>query len=210
MQYIRLGQSGLKVSRIGLGMMTFGDTTKRGWHVTADAADAIVGQAVEVGITLFDTADMYDQGVSEQMTGRLLRSMFADRDDYVLATKVYYPMGPGPNDRGLSRKHLMTSIDASLRRLGTNHIDQIHRWDAETPIEETMAALHDIVQAGKSPLHRGIHHARVAVREGSTYRARCRVHTVCIDAKPLQPDLSGGGTRDDPPVPGPGGGRDPL
>ena len=152
MQYTRLGWSGLKVSRIGLGMMTFGDTTKREWHVTAEAAEAIVSQAVEAGITLFDTADMYDQGVSEQVTGRLLGRLFGDRDDYVLATKVYYPMGPGPNDQGLSRKHLMASIDGSLRRLGTDHVDlyQIHRWDAETPIEETMAALHDIVQAGKA------------------------------------------------------------
>jgi aryl-alcohol dehydrogenase-like predicted oxidoreductase len=107
---------------------------------------------VEAGVTFFDTADMYDRGASEEVTGRLLRKAFADREDYVLATKVYYPTGDGPNDRGLSRKHILAAIDASLRRLGTDYIDlyQIHRWDYETPIEETMAALHDVVQAGKA------------------------------------------------------------
>jgi aryl-alcohol dehydrogenase-like predicted oxidoreductase len=108
--------------------------------------------AVEAGVTFFDTADMYSQGESEQMTGRLLGKLFAHRDDYVLATKVYYPTGSGPNDRGLSRKHILAGIDASLQRLGTDYVDlyQIHRWDAETPIEETMAALHDVVQSGKA------------------------------------------------------------
>jgi aryl-alcohol dehydrogenase-like predicted oxidoreductase len=111
-----------------------------------------VRQAVEAGVTFFDTADMYSEGASEQITGRLLSRLFASRDDYVLATKVYYPMGPGANDRGLSRQHILASIDSSLRRLGTDHVDlyQIHRWDSQTPIEETMSALHDVVQAGKA------------------------------------------------------------
>jgi aryl-alcohol dehydrogenase-like predicted oxidoreductase len=107
---------------------------------------------VEAGVVFFDTADTYSDGVTEEITGRLLGKLFPHRDDYVLATKVYFPMGPGPNDRGLSRKHVLASIDASLRRLGTDYVDiyQIHRWDYGTPIEETMAALHDVVRAGKA------------------------------------------------------------
>ncbi|MFI1329371.1 aldo/keto reductase [Streptomyces sp. NPDC020845] len=152
MEYARLGQSGIKVSRICLGMMSFGDPEHRPWQLDIDAARPIVRRAVESGVTFFDTADMYSNGRSEDVTGELLRELFTSRDDYVLATKVYMPMGPGPNDRGLSRKHIMASIDASLRRLGTDHVDlyQIHRWDPETPIEETMEALHDVVRAGKA------------------------------------------------------------
>src|SRR5207302_7882804 len=108
--------------------------------------------AVDGGVMFFDTADIYSAGETEEITGRLLGRLFRHRDDYVLATKVYFPMGDGPNDRGLSRKHIMSAIDASLRRLGTGYVDlyQIHRWDYETPIEETMAALHDVIQAGKA------------------------------------------------------------
>jgi 1-deoxyxylulose-5-phosphate synthase len=151
MQYVRLGVSGLKVSRIGLGMMSFGDPAAEPWFRSEDAAEPIVRRAVDAGVTFFDTADMYSRGVSEEVTGRLLGRLFARRGDYVLASKCFYPMGPGPNDRGLSRKHIMDAVDASLRRLGTDHIDlyQIHRWDPETPVEETMAALHDVVRAGK-------------------------------------------------------------
>jgi 1-deoxyxylulose-5-phosphate synthase len=116
MEYVRLGGTGLKVSRICLGMMTYGDTAWRQWVLGEDAAAPIVRRAAEQGITFFDTADMYSAGVSEEITGRLLRSVFAGREDYVLATKVYNPMGPGPNDRGLSRKHVLAGIDASLRR----------------------------------------------------------------------------------------------
>ena len=132
-------------------MMSYGSPASDEWILDADAAEPIVRHAVESGVTFFDTADMYSDGVSEEVTGRLLRQLFPHRDDYVLATKVYYPMGPGPGDRGLSRKHIMSAVDASLRRLGTDHIDlyQIHRWDYETPIAETMAALHDLVMAGK-------------------------------------------------------------
>ncbi|WP_336216768.1 aldo/keto reductase, partial [Nonomuraea sp. LPB2021202275-12-8] len=152
MRYVKLGSSGLQVSRICLGMMTYGDPGSWEWLLHEDAAEPIVRRAVEAGVTFFDTADMYSGGVSEEITGRLLDKLFARRDDYVLATKVYFPMGPGPNDRGLSRKHVSAAIDASLSRLGTEYVDlyQIHRWDYETPIEETMEALHDVVRAGKA------------------------------------------------------------
>jgi aryl-alcohol dehydrogenase-like predicted oxidoreductase len=152
MDYLRLGSSGLKISRICLGMMSYGDRSSRAWHLDEDTAEPIVRRAAEAGVIFFDTADMYSDGASEEITGRLLGRLFARRDDYVLATKVYYPTGPGPNDRGLSRKHVMAAIDASLRRLGTDYVDlyQVHRWDVETPIEETMAALHDVVRAGKA------------------------------------------------------------
>jgi 1-deoxyxylulose-5-phosphate synthase len=151
MEYARIGSSGLWVSRIGLGMMSYGDPAQVPWYLDEEAAKPIVRRAVEAGVTFFDTADMYSAGISEEITGRLLAKLFGDRDDYVLATKVYYPTGAGPNDRGLSRKHVLAAADASLRRLGTDHIDlyQVHRWDDTTPIEETMAALHDLVRAGK-------------------------------------------------------------
>ncbi len=151
MDYARLGSSGLTVSRVGLGMMSYGDNSRRAWHLDADGAEPIVRSAVEAGVTFFDTADMYDGGASERVTGQLLARLFGRRDDYVLATKVYYPMGPGPNDGGLSRKHLLAAVDASLARLGTDYVDlyQIHRWDEGTPIEETMQALHDIVRSGR-------------------------------------------------------------
>jgi 1-deoxyxylulose-5-phosphate synthase len=152
MDYARLGASGLKVSRICLGMMSFGDGSSRAWHLDEDAAEPIVRRAVEAGVTFFDTADMYSDGASEEITGKLLGRLFERRDDYVLATKVYYPMGPGPNDGGLSRKHVLAAIDASLRRLGTDHVDLyiVHRWDPETPTEEAMAALHEVVRSGKA------------------------------------------------------------
>jgi 1-deoxyxylulose-5-phosphate synthase len=152
MEYARLGSTGLKVSRICLGMMSFGDPATRKWALDEHDAEPIVRRAVEGGITFFDTADMYSNGVSEEITGHLLDKFFQSRDDYVLATKVFNPMGPGPNDRGLSRKHILAGIDASLRRLGTDYVDlyQTHRWDYETPIEETMEALHDVVRAGKA------------------------------------------------------------
>ena len=152
MDQVRLGSAGLKVSRICLGMMSYGSQAERAWHLDEAAAEPIVKAAVDGGVTFFDTADMYSDGLTEQITGRLLGRLFGHREDYVLATKVYFPMGPGPNDRGLARKHVLSAIDASLRRLGTDYVDlyQIHRWDYETPIEETMAALHDVVRAGKA------------------------------------------------------------
>ncbi len=152
MEYVRLGSSGLKVSRIALGMMSYGSVAERRWHLGEDEAEPIVRRAVEAGVTFFDTADTYSDGMTEEITGRLLAKLFPRRDDYVLATKVYFPMGPGPNDRGLSRKHVLAGIDASLGRLGVDHVDlyQIHRWDYETPVEETMEALHEVVRAGKA------------------------------------------------------------
>jgi aryl-alcohol dehydrogenase-like predicted oxidoreductase len=151
MQYTTLGASGLVVSRLVLGMMSYGDHSRRAWHLDLDEARPIVRRAVEAGVTVFDTADVYDRGVSEEVTGTLLRELFGSREEYVVATKVYYPMSERPVDRGLSRRHVLAAADASLRRLGTDHIDlyQIHRWDHATPIEETMEALDSLVRAGK-------------------------------------------------------------
>jgi aryl-alcohol dehydrogenase-like predicted oxidoreductase len=152
MDYVRLGGTGTRVSRICLGMMTYGDPGWRDWVLGEDAAEPVVRAAVEAGVTFFDTADVYSLGRSEEVTGRLLSRFFARREEYVLATKVFMPMGDGPNDRGLSRTHILDAIDASLRRLGTDHVDlyQIHRFDPHTPVEETMEALHDVVRAGKA------------------------------------------------------------
>ena len=151
MEYVRLGKTGLKVSRICLGTMTYGTPRWRDWVLDEEASRPFIKRALEAGINFFDTADMYSAGVSEEVVGRALKD-FAKRDEIVLATKVYNPMGTGPNDRGLSRKHIMQAIDASLTRLGTDYVDlyQIHRWDNDTPIEETMEALHDVVKAGKA------------------------------------------------------------
>ena len=152
MRYAHVGTSGLQVSRLMLGMMSFGDTTRRAWHLDLDAARPLVRRAAEAGVTAYDTADVYDRGASEEITGCLLRELFPRREDYVLSTKVYYPMSDAPGDRGLSRRHILASIDASLRRLGTDHVDlyYVHRWDYETPIEETMEALDAVVRAGKA------------------------------------------------------------
>src|SRR5215470_14758413 len=152
MEYVRLGRCGLSVSRVCLGMMSYGNRLARDWHLDEEAAEPIVRRAVDSGVTFFDTADMYDLGASEEVTGRLLARLFDHRDEYVLATKVFFPMGPGPNEGGLSRKHILAAVDASLRRLGADYVDlyQIHRWDYEAPIEETMQALDDVVRAGKA------------------------------------------------------------
>jgi aryl-alcohol dehydrogenase-like predicted oxidoreductase len=152
MEYTRLGNSGLKVSRLCLGMMSYGDPARQQWALARDEAEPLVRRAADAGVTFFDTADVYSAGASEVVTGEVLRAAFTMREDYVLATKVYFPMGRGRNDRGLSRKHILDAIDASLTRLGTDYVDlyQIHRWDDETPIEETMEALHDVVRAGKA------------------------------------------------------------
>ncbi len=152
MEYTTLGKSGLTVSRICLGMMTYGTPAWREWILTEDQGRPFVRKAIELGINFFDTADMYSLGVSEEVTGKLLKEFVPNRQDAVVATKVYMPMSDGVNNRGLSRKHIMESIDNSLRRLGMDYVDlyQIHRWDAHTPIEETMEALHDVVKAGKA------------------------------------------------------------
>ncbi len=152
MDYVGLGASGLRVSRIALGMMSYGDPADQSWALPEDRAEPIVRRAVEAGVTFFDTADMYSDGASEVITGRLLARLFSHREEYVLATKAFYPTGPGPNDRGLSRKHLLASIDSSLKRLGTDYVDlyQVHRFDPETPVEETVETLDEIVRAGKA------------------------------------------------------------
>jgi aryl-alcohol dehydrogenase-like predicted oxidoreductase len=152
MKQVRLGRTGLQVSEICLGMMSYGDPAVRAWALEEEGADPFVRRAVEAGITFFDTADVYSVGASETITGRLLAKYFARRDDYVLATKVHGRMSAAANDGGLSRKHILAGIDNSLRRLGTDYVDlyQIHRWDPDTPIEETMEALHDVVRSGKA------------------------------------------------------------
>jgi aryl-alcohol dehydrogenase-like predicted oxidoreductase len=152
MEYVNLGATGLRVSRVCLGMMSYGQSESRPWALGESDAEPIVRRAVEGGITFFDTADVYNGGESEVVTGRLLRKLFGMREEYVVATKVHGETMPGENGRGLSRKHVMASIDASLSRLELDYVDlyQIHRWDPRTPIGETMEALHDVVKAGKA------------------------------------------------------------
>lgn len=151
MEYVNLGRTGLHVSRLCLGCMSYGAKEWRPWILSEEEGRPFFKRALELGINFFDTADVYSRGVSEQVTGSALKD-YATRDQVVIATKVYNRMGDGPNDRGLSRKHIMDSIDASLRRLQTDYVDlyQIHRWDYHTPIEETMSALNDVVRAGKA------------------------------------------------------------
>jgi aryl-alcohol dehydrogenase-like predicted oxidoreductase len=151
-EYVRLGGTGLEVSAVVLGCMSYG-TPERGnhaWTLPEEESRPFIRQALEAGITTFDTADVYSDGTSEEIVGRALKE-YATRDEVVIATKVHGRMGPGPNQAGLSRAHILSAIDASLRRLGTDYVDlyQIHRWDPNTPIEETMEALNDVVRAGK-------------------------------------------------------------
>ena len=153
MRYTTLGSTGLEVSRVALGCMSFGVPARGGhpWSLDEEAARPIIARALEAGVTFFDTANTYSAGTSEEITGRALRD-FARREEVVLATKVWGRMGPGPNGAGLSRGAILTQVDASLRRLGTDYVDlyQVHRWDPKTPIEETVEALHDVVRAGKA------------------------------------------------------------
>ena len=153
MQYVKLGSTGMDVSRICLGCMSYGipDRGTHAWTLDEKASRPFIEQAIEAGINFFDTANVYSDGTSEEIVGRALAD-FAQRDEIVLATKVHGRMRRGPNGAGLSRKVIMTEIDASLRRLGTDYVDlyQIHRWDRHTPIEETMEALHDVVKSGKA------------------------------------------------------------
>jgi aryl-alcohol dehydrogenase-like predicted oxidoreductase len=150
MDYLRLGKSGLKVSRLCLGMMTYGTPEWREWVLDEDQSRPFIKRALELGINFFDTANAYSLGVSEEITGRALKD-YARRDEVVIASKVFFPMGDKPNQGGLSRVHLMHAVEDSLRRLGTDYIDlyQIHRWDPNTSIEETLEALHDLVKSGK-------------------------------------------------------------
>jgi aryl-alcohol dehydrogenase (NADP+) len=151
MNYVNLGKTGLKVSRLCLGTMTYGSSKWRSWVLDEDAARPFFRRAFDAGISFFDTANMYSDGASEEVLGRAVRD-HAKRDELVIATKVFFPTGPGANDRGLSRKHILAAIDASLRRLGMEYVDlyQIHRFDSSTPIEETVEALHDVVKSGKA------------------------------------------------------------
>ena len=151
MKFTNLGKSGLKVSRICLGTMTYGTPKWRPWVLTEEESLPFLRRAVELGITFFDTADMYSLGVSEQIVGRAIKE-YTKRDEVVIATKVFFPMSDAPNDRGLSRKHILNAIDASLRRLQMDYVDlyQIHRLDTETPLEEMLQALHDVVRSGKA------------------------------------------------------------
>ncbi len=151
MKYVNLGATGLRVSRVCLGMMSFGAHPDRPWALDESEAEPIVKAAADGGVNFYDTADTYSHGASEEVTGRLLGKLFT-RDEVVVATKVFMPMTPGENGGGLSRKHVLSAIDASLARLQMDYVDlyQIHRWDHRTPIEETMEALHDIVRAGKA------------------------------------------------------------
>ena len=151
MDYVRLGTTGLKVSRLCLGTMTYGTPNWRPWVLDEAASRPFYQQAIEHGINFFDTADMYSKGMSEEVLGRAIKDLVR-RDEVVIATKVFYSVTDHPNSRGLSRKHIMAAIDGSLKRLGTDYVDlyQIHRYDAHTPIEETLEALHDVVKAGKA------------------------------------------------------------
>jgi aryl-alcohol dehydrogenase-like predicted oxidoreductase len=149
--YVNLGKAGVKVSRLCLGMMSYGTPEWRDWVLSEKDSQPFIRRALDAGINFFDTADAYSHGVSEVVLGHALKAMTA-RDQVVIATKVFNPSGPGPNDRGLSRRHILQAIDASLSRLGVDYVDlyQIHRWDSSTPIEETMSALHDVVKSGKA------------------------------------------------------------
>ena len=152
MEYVRFGATGMQVSRICLGTMSYGGPNERWpWALDEETSRPFIKRALELGINFFDTANVYSNGRSEEIVGKALRD-FASRDEVVLATKVFFEMGAGPNQGGLSRKHILSSIDASLKRLGTDYVDlyQIHRWDYNTPIEETLEALHDVVRAGKA------------------------------------------------------------
>jgi len=152
MQYVNLGKTGIKVSRLCLGMMSYGSKKWREWVLEEEQAKPFMKRALDAGINFFDTADVYSLGASEEVLGNLLKALGVKRETVVIATKVFNPMSDDPNDRGLSRKHILDSIDNSLKRLKMDYVDlyQIHRWDYDTPMEETMEALHDVVKAGKT------------------------------------------------------------
>ncbi len=209
MEHVNLGATGLRVSRVCLGMMSYGAHESREWALGEAEAEPIRA-AVEGGITFFDTADVYNGGQSEVVTGRVLPKLFGMREEYVVATKVHGGTMPGENGRGLSRKHIMASIDASLQRLGMDYVDlyQIHRFDPATPVQETMDALHDVVKAGKA---RYIGASSMFAWQFAKLQAVARPPAaVRIDAEPLQPPLPRGGAGDDPAVHRPGGRGDPV
>ncbi len=196
---MKLGSTGLDVSAICLGCMSYGVPTagRHPWSLDEETSRPFFRQAIEAGINFFDTANVYSDGTSEEITGRALAD-YAQRDEVVLATKVHGRMHEGPNGAGLSRKAILTQIDHSLRRLGTDYVDlyQIHRWDHHTPIEETMEALHDVVQRRQGAVHRRIVDVGLAVRQGTARRRAQRLDQVRVDAEPLQPAPSRGGAGD--------------
>ncbi len=208
MDHVNLGATGLRVSRVCLGMMSYGEHESREWALSEAEAEPLIREAVEGGITFFDTADVYNGGQSEVVTGRVLPKLFGMREEYVVATKVHGRTMPGENGRGLSRKHIMASIDASLQRLQMDYVDlyQIHRFDPSTPVEETMEALHDVVKAGKA---RYIGASSMYAWQFAKLQAAA-ADAVRLDAEPLQPPLSRGGAGDDSPVHRPGGRGDPV
>ena len=205
MEYVNLGNTGLRVSRVCLGMMSFGAHPERPWALSEADAEPIIRRAVEGGITFFDTADVYNGGESEVVTGRVLPKLLS-REELVIATKVRMRTMPGENGVGLSRKHIMASIDASLQRLGLDYVDlyQIHRWDPSTPIEETMEALHDVVKAGKARYIGASSMFAWQFAKAQAAADRIGGDALRLDAEPLQPRLPRGGARDDPAVHRPG------
>ncbi len=211
MKYVNLGATGLRVSRICLGMMSYGNNSERAWVLDEDAAEPIVRAAAEGGVNFYDTADVYSAGASETATGRLLGKIFT-REEVVVATKVHGPTMPGENGRGLSRKHIMASIDASLARLDMDYVDlyQIHRWDPTTPIEETMAALHDVVKAGKARYIGASSMFAWQFAKAQYTAGRARLDPVRVHAGLLQPGLPRGRAGDDPAVHRPGRRCDPV
>ena len=192
MEYINLGSTGLKVSRLALGCMTYGSKQWRPWVLDEQDSEPFIRRAWELGINFFDTADMYSLGASEEVLGRTIKALGIPRENLVIATKLFYPLGDGPNQRGLSRKHIRHSIEGSLRRLGTDYVDlyQIHRFDKQTPIEETMDALGEVVRSGKA-LYLGAFHARLSTRQDAARGGAAGIGPFCQHAESLQHHLSG-------------------
>ena len=198
METVKFGKTGMQVSKLCLGCMTYGSTKWREWVLEEEASRPFIREALEKGINFFDTADVYSQGVSEEILGRALKE-YSKRPEVVIATKVHGAMGPSANAKGLSRKHIMEAIDASLRRLGTDYVDlyQIHRFDPLTPMEETLEALNDVVRAGKA-LYIGASSMYAWQFARMLDIARAKGHAaIRLDAELLQPRLSRGRARDD-------------
>ena len=199
MEYTKLGRTGLEVSRICLGCMSYGGGNRgnHAWSLGEEESRPFIKKALEAGINFFDTANRYSLGTSEEILGRAITD-FARRDEVVIATKVYGRMRPGPNGAGLSRKAIFAEIDASLHRLGMDYVDlyQIHRWDYDTPIEETLEALHDVVKAGKARYIGASSMHRLAVRPRARHRREARLDPFRQHAEPRQPALPRGGARD--------------
>jgi Aldo/keto reductase family len=213
MEYRRLGNSGLHVSRIALGCMSFGDTSRgfSEWSLGDEEAQPFLQQAVELGITFWDTANIYARGSSEEIVGRALKK-YTRREDIVLATKVFFKMHDGPGGSGLSRKAIMEQIDASLGRLGTDYVDlyQIHRFDPNTSVEETMEALHDVVKAGKARYLGASSMWAWQFAKDAARRRSPRLDPVRLHAGPVQPDAARGGARDVRPARRPRRGQYPV